>query len=79
MHLVIWVHHNLDKKNFLYLYLIQKQETLNPENVTLISMHIRLTDYKKHLEQYYNMSTASEEYLNSAIDYMSQKYDVSLH
>ena len=48
------------------------------ENVTLVSMHIRLTDYKKHLEQYYNMSTASEEYLNSAIDYMNQKYDVSI-
>ena len=32
---------------------------------------------KKHLENYYNMSTASEEYLNSAIDYMNKKYDVS--
>ena len=50
---------------------------MTPENITAISIHIRLTDYKKHLEHYYNMSTASKEYLSNAIDYMDKKYDVS--
>ena len=54
-----------------------KMPKLKPEDVTAISIHIRLTDYKKHLKHYYNMSTASKEYLSNAIDYMDQKYDVS--
>ena len=51
-------------------------------SINAISIHIRLTDYtmvyKKELKFYSNLSNGAKEYLNNAIDYMSQKYEVHL-
>ena len=46
------------------------------ENINAISIHIRLTDYEKHLKHYYNMTTISKEYLVTAMTYMDKKYKV---
>ena len=48
------------------------------ENINAISIHIRLTDYEKHLKHYYNMTTISKEYLITAMTYMDKKYKVCL-
>ena len=48
------------------------------ENATAISIHVRLTDYEKHLSFNYNMSTVSTEYLENAMVYMEQMYPVGL-
>ena len=48
------------------------------DEITAVSIHVRLTDYKKHLSHYYNMSTVSEEYLTTAMEYMSKKYKVNI-
>ena len=50
---------------------------MTKDEITGISIHVRLTDYKKHLSHYYNMSTISEEYLTTAMEYMSKKYKVN--
>ena len=50
----------------------------NKKNVTMISIHIRLTDYESHLKHYYNMTTISKDYLMSAMEYFHQKYNVSI-
>ena len=62
----------LDKIKTKFMY------SAKVENVTAISIHVRLTDYEKHLSFNYNMSTVSTEYLGNAMVYMEQMYPVGL-
>ena len=61
---------------FLIHFHIKSEEAA--ENINAISIHIRLTDYEKHLKHYYNMTTISKEYLVTAMTYMDKKYKVCL-
>ena len=54
--------------------------TKKPEivgDITMISMHIRLTDFKHHLKVLFNMTYISNEFLTQAMTYCSKKYKVS--
>ena len=48
------------------------------DTINAVSVHIRLTDYVKHLTHFYNMTTISEEYLVTAMNYMDNQHRVSL-
>ena len=50
---------------------------LNPKltNV-MVSIHIRLTDFAKHLKKLWNMTYASDEYFERAMQYFHSKYEV---
>ena len=61
---------------FLIHFHIKSEEAA--ENINAISIHIRLTDYEKHLKHYYNMTTISKEYLVTAMTYMDKKYKVCI-
>ena len=53
--------------------------TKKPEivgDITMISMHIRLTDFKHHLAVLFNMTYISNEFLTQAMTYCTTKYQV---
>ena len=54
-----------------------QENGITKNDITTVSIHVRLTDYKTHLSHNYNMSTVSEEYLTTAMEYMSNKYKVN--
>ena len=45
-------------------------------DITMISMHIRLTDFKHHLSVLFNMTYISNEFLTQAMKYCQNKYQV---
>ena len=45
-------------------------------DITMISMHIRLTDFKYHLSVLSNMTYISNEFLTQAMTYCKNKYQV---
>ena len=50
---------------------------LNPKlNKVMVSIHIRLTDFAKHLKKLWNMTYASDEYFERAMKYFHSKYEV---
>ena len=50
---------------------------LNPKlNNVMVSIHIRLTDFAKHLKKLWNMTYASDEYFERAMQYFHSKYEV---
>ena len=52
---------------------------LNPHNHTMVSIHIRLTDYIDHLTKLYQIPTyLSDNYLRNAMEYFVNKYSVSI-
>ena len=46
------------------------------ENITMISIHIRLTDYENHLKVLYDMELITNEFLTQAMSYFTNKYQV---
>jgi hypothetical protein len=53
--------------------------TKKPEivgDITMISMHIRLTDFKHHLAVLFNMTYISNEFLTQAMTHCTTKYQV---
>ena len=48
------------------------------QNSTMVSVHIRLTDFAKHLKILWNMQYASDEYFKRAMNYFHSKYKVRL-
>ena len=52
---------------------------LNPQNYTMVSIHVRLTDYKPHLQKLYHFKQYIEtNYFRNAMEYFTTKYKVSL-
>ena len=50
---------------------------LNPKlNNVMVSIHIRLTDFAKHLKKLWNMTYASDDYFERAMQYFHSKYEV---
>ena len=53
-------------------------EKMHPHNHTMVSIHIRMTDYKEHVEKLYNITSYPVgDYLTRAMDYFATKYNVS--
>ena len=52
--------------------------SLNPKLKTMVSIHIRLTDFKKHLKVHWNMTFATDAYFEKAMEYFHTKYKVSI-
>ena len=48
------------------------------DEVTMVSIHVRLTDFKHHLKTLWNMEYISNEFLTKAMKYFSNKYKVSI-
>ena len=46
------------------------------DTITMISIHVRLTDFKHHLKVLWNMSFISNSFLTKAMDYYTKKYQV---
>ena len=50
---------------------------LNPENYTMVSIHVRLTDYKEHLYKLYHFKKyVQTDYFKNAMEYFATKYTV---
>ena len=45
-------------------------------NVTFISIHVRRTDYPKHLSTYFNASYLDNDYFDRAITICKERYVV---
>ena len=41
-----------------------------------VSIHIRLTDFGEHLQRFWNVSLATQDYFTSAMQYFEDKYEV---
>ena len=46
-------------------------------NITMVSIHVRLTDFAYHLRVLFNMTFISNEFLTDAMGYYTDKYEVS--
>ena len=46
------------------------------DEVTMVSIHVRLTDFKNHLKSLWNMEFISNEFLTKAMKYYTNKYKV---
>ena len=46
-------------------------------NVTIISIHIRLTDYKNHLKKLFNLDFIPAKWFTTAMQYFSNRYQVN--
>ena len=54
--------------------------TLNPQNYTMVSIHVRLTDYKEHLHKLYHFKQyVPNDYFKNAMAYFTAKYQVSIN
>ena len=52
---------------------------LNPDNHTMISIHVRLTDYQEHLYKLYHLKKyVPTNYFKTAMDYFAEKYQVKI-
>ena len=47
------------------------------ENITMVSIHVRLTDFAHHLKVLYNMTFVPNKFLTKAMEYYKDKYEVS--
>ena len=53
--------------------------TLNPQNYTMVSIHVRLTDYKEHLHKLYHFKQyVPTDYFKNAMAYFTAKYQVNI-
>ena len=48
------------------------------DEVTMVSIHVRLTDFKHHLKVLFDMEYVSNEFLTKAMRYFTNKYKVSI-
>ena len=48
------------------------------DGVTMVSIHIRLTDFAYHLKVLYNMTFISNEFLTKAMTYCTKRYKVNV-
>ena len=46
-------------------------------NITMVSIHVRLTDFAYHLRVLFNMTFISNKFLTDAMGYYADKYEVS--
>jgi hypothetical protein len=46
-------------------------------NVTLVSMHIRRTDYAHHLSVLFNMTLVEDSYFATAVNHFKKKFSVT--
>ena len=46
-------------------------------NITMVSIHVRLTDFAYHLKVLFNMTFISNKFLTDAMGYYADKYEVS--
>ena len=46
-------------------------------NITMVSIHVRLTDFAHHLKVLFNMTFISNKFLSEAMEYYTFKYEVS--
>ena len=54
-------------------------KTLNHKTHTMVSVHVRLTDYITHLAKLYKIPTyLTDDYLRKAMEYFVHKYNVSI-
>ena len=52
---------------------------LNPQNYTMVSIHVRLTDYKPHLQKLYHFKQYIDtDYFKNTMEYFTTKYKVRL-
>ena len=47
-------------------------------DVTIVSIHVRLTDYKRHLKQRFDMEPIPAKWFSTAMNYFSNRYQVNL-
>ena len=45
---------------------------------TMVSIHIRLTDFGNHLKGFWNMTYAQPEYFSNAMQYFTERYQVNI-
>ena len=57
-------------------YSATKKHKING-NITMVSIHVRLTDFAHHLKVLFNMTFISNEFLTEAMTYYNKKYQVS--
>ena len=57
-------------------YRYNKKLSLNV-NITMVSMHVRLTDFAYHLKVLFDMTVISNKFLMEAMEYYTNKYEVS--
>ena len=48
-------------------------------DVTIVSIHVRLTDYKRHLKQRFDMEPIPAKWFSTAMNYFSNRYQVNLY
>ena len=46
----------------------------NNDNITMISMHVRLADFDYHLKELWNMTFISDSILTKTMDYYKKKF-----
>ena len=49
---------------------------MNPNQHTMVSIHVRLTDMDGHLKNLWNLKNAQEEYYTRAMLYFHERYKV---
>ena len=47
-------------------------------NVTVVSIHIRLTDYKRHLKELFDLEPIPAKWFTTAMNYFNNKYQVNI-
>ena len=47
-------------------------------DVTIVSIHVRLTDYKRHLKQLFDLELIPAKWFTTAMKYFNSKYQVNL-
>lgn len=47
-------------------------------NVTVVSIHIRLTDYKRHLKELFDLEPIPAKWFTTAMNYFNNKYQVNV-
>ena len=49
---------------------------MNPNQHTMVSIHVRLTDIEKHIKHFWNVDYTPDDYFAEAMDYFNRKYEV---
>ena len=62
-------------QGLMYTYRRNKKLS-NNDNITMISMHVRLGDFDYHLKELWNMTFISDSFLTKAMEYYTKKYEV---
>ena len=57
-------------------YSATRKNSTSIDDVTMIGIHIRLTDFAHHLKVLYNMTFISNEFLTKAMTYCTKRYKV---